>query len=86
MAFHWCDGWMFERRVDGAVRFWNVECNVDCLIQPNEWKSIVASMSAEHGDDIEPEPLSAEDREKFAAMLERTAQRIRRESQPAAAK
>jgi len=63
MAFHWKDGWYFERLEDGSVRIYHedleadqekemVEYDVVIDIDPDSWASIVASVSA-RGDTAE---------------------------------
>lgn len=44
-GFHWRDDWMFTRRPDGSVNIWRPNTNINILIPPNEWASIVASVS-----------------------------------------
>lgn len=57
MAFHWKDGWYFERLANGSVRIYHEEKYVDpdsgvreydvCLdIDSDSWASILASVSA----------------------------------------
>jgi hypothetical protein len=50
MAFHWKDGWYFERLENGAVRiFHNPTCekpaDTDIEIDADSWASIVASVT-----------------------------------------
>ena len=58
MAFHWKDGWYFERIITGKpekygwVRIFHIEpgqsiADVDIEIEPNSWASIVASVCPE---------------------------------------
>ena len=58
MAFHWKDGWYFERikklnsEKDGSVRIYRFEpgclmADVDIEIDPDSWASIVASVCSE---------------------------------------
>ena len=58
MAFHWKDGWHFERITEpnperyGWVRVYHIPdgsgvADVDIEIEPNSWASIVASVSPE---------------------------------------
>lgn len=54
-AFHWKDGWFFKRVKDGSVRIMRPESRdgreeyllTDVTVKPNEWASIVCSVSAE---------------------------------------
>lgn len=56
MAFHWKDGWYFERLdTEGNVRIYHEEkgqteepkeCDVVLDIDPDSWASIIASVSA----------------------------------------
>ena len=50
-GFHWRDGWYFKRGADGTVIVRRISHethrpDVDLLIPPNEWASIVASVCA----------------------------------------
>lgn len=46
MAFHWKNGWMFERQENGDVKFWNDEKKVLVEHVPaDEWASIIASVA-----------------------------------------
>lgn len=58
MAFHWKDGWYFERISEpnpekyGWVRIYHINhgeqvADVDIEIEPNSWASIVASVGPE---------------------------------------
>ena len=58
MAFHWEEGWYFERITEpnpekyGWVRVYHIPdgsdvADVDIEIEPNSWASIVASVSPE---------------------------------------
>jgi hypothetical protein len=55
-AFHWTDGWYFKRQPDGSVRIMRPSMSsvsameylqIDIVIPPNEWASIICSVSAE---------------------------------------
>ena len=50
MAFHFKDGWYFERIADGVVRIQQVSdetvVNARIDIDPNSWASIIATVSA----------------------------------------
>jgi hypothetical protein len=49
-GFHWRNCWFFKRMSGGHVRITHAEVGsevVQILIPPNEWASIVASVSAE---------------------------------------
>lgn len=57
--YHWRDGWYFDRTEDGSVvisKGPREEAHQALIIPPNEWASIVASVSA-----------SSETAESFAA-------------------
>lgn len=54
-AFHWKDGWHFKRTKDGSVRVMRPDVmpmskeeylKIDVTVPPNEWASIVCSVSA----------------------------------------
>ncbi|MDO9333540.1 MAG: hypothetical protein Q7T57_03335, partial [Dehalococcoidales bacterium] len=50
MAFHWKDGWYFERLEDGVVRIFHIPlgekvADKDIEIDANSWASIVASVT-----------------------------------------
>ncbi|MDO9333788.1 MAG: hypothetical protein Q7T57_04625 [Dehalococcoidales bacterium] len=50
MAFHWKDGWYFERLENGAVRIFHIPpgekiADTDIEIDANSWASIVASVT-----------------------------------------
>lgn len=55
MAFHWKDGWYFERMREekyGWVRIYHIPpgesvADVDIEIEPNSWASIMASVCPE---------------------------------------
>ncbi len=52
MAYHWNDGWYFERLDNGNVRIFHIEpgdalgiADADIEIDPESWNSIVAEMA-----------------------------------------
>lgn len=57
MAYHWRDGWIFERWPDGSVHIHHERGNAPgrevvnptLIIPPNEWASIVAEVSKQGG-------------------------------------
>jgi len=56
MAFHWKDGWYFERILNGQVRIYHLDgfglMDRGIAIDADSWASIVASVSA-RGDTAE---------------------------------
>jgi len=46
MSFHYKDGWLFERATDdGDVHIYHLDLELDIMIDPASWASIVASVS-----------------------------------------